>query len=118
MYDKQDVATEEQKAKYPNYQPILNELNPYVTIPRFGKKIIANDMYDLGKALFTGPIQSESYISLLEFFDISHIQVVPMIAIDFSLANLTFNDDQCLHSTKIEKQNDYRDIVKAISESF
>lgn len=43
---------------------------------------------------------------------------MPIIAVDFSLANLTFLDDQCLHSTKSDKPNDYKDILKMIGESY
>ena len=43
---------------------------------------------------------------------------MPIIAIDFSLANLTFTDEQCLHSTKLEKQNDYRDLIKLICDCY
>ena len=39
---------------------------------------------------------------------------MPIIAIDFSLANLTVDKDSCLHSTKFNKKNDYRDIIKTI----
>jgi len=42
----------------------------------------------------------------------------PIIAIDFSLANLTFDAESCLHSTKTDKRNDYRDIIKLICKSY
>jgi len=44
--------------------------------------------------------------------------VSPLIAIDFSLANLTFQADQCLHSSKLDKPNDYRDILQLICDSY
>ena len=37
---------------------------------------------------------------------------------DFSLANLTFNDFKCLHSVKPDKPNDYRDIIALLCTSF
>ena len=43
---------------------------------------------------------------------------MPIIAIDFSLANLTFGNDLSLHSTKPEKQNDYREILDQICDSY
>lgn len=41
-----------------------------------------------------------------------------MIALDFSLANLTFDSDLSLHSTNSGKANDYRDIMKMICSSY
>lgn len=37
---------------------------------------------------------------------------------DFSLANLTFSEDQCLHSTKAYKKCDYRDVLREICKSY
>jgi Copine len=37
---------------------------------------------------------------------------------DFSLANLTFSEDQCLHSTKPYKRCDYRDVLRSLCESY
>jgi len=40
------------------------------------------------------------------------------VGIDFSLSNLTFSNQMCLHTTKAEKQSDYKDILGMIQESF
>jgi hypothetical protein len=34
------------------------------------------------------------------------------------MANLTFNENNCLHSTKSEKHNDYRDLINMICYSY
>ncbi len=44
--------------------------------------------------------------------------MIPIIAVDFSMANLTFEDDSCLHSTQSDKPNNYRDIIKMICENY
>jgi len=46
------------------------------------------------------------------------LRVVPIVAIDFSLGNLTFSRQNCLHTAFEDKQNDYRDIFKMIGETF
>jgi len=43
---------------------------------------------------------------------------MPLIAIDFSLGNLTFTDNTCMHSTNPTKPNNYRDLLYMISESY
>jgi len=37
---------------------------------------------------------------------------------DFSLANLTFSEDQCLHSTKPYKKCDYRDVLRSLCAGY
>jgi hypothetical protein len=39
------------------------------------------------------------------------LRIVPIIAIDFSMGNLTFGRDLNLHNADLKKQNDYRDLV-------
>ena len=41
-----------------------------------------------------------------------------MIAIDFSLGNLTFEENSCLHSTNPNKPNDYRDLLQMLAGSY
>jgi len=43
---------------------------------------------------------------------------VPIVAIDFSLGNLTFGEDSCLHSTNPNKPNDYRDLLHMVSNAY
>jgi hypothetical protein len=47
------------------------------------------------------------------------INIVPVIAIDFSLANLTFDDKMyCAHTLKQGVPNDYIECLKSVSKSF
>lgn len=41
-----------------------------------------------------------------------------MIAIDFSMGNITFDHNMNIHSTIPKKQNDYRDLIRLLSESY
>lgn len=56
------------------------------------------------------------------FFDLvikNDLNIVPIIAVDFSLANLTFEEGQlCIHSQKDGAQNDYILALKRIYSSY
>jgi len=56
------------------------------------------------------------------FFDLiikNGLNLVPIIAVDFSLSNLTFDESQyCIHSLKQGANNDYIDALKGICASF
>lgn len=53
------------------------------------------------------------------FFDLiikNDLNIVPVIAVDYSLANLTFDENQyCIHTLKPGAPNDYVDALKRIS---
>ena len=66
----------------------------------------------MGQAILKRPI---SVVSCIHSGD---LRVVPIIAIDFSMGNLTFDDNMNLHSTNPQRQNDYRDIIKMIASSY
>ena len=46
------------------------------------------------------------------------VEVVPLIGIDFSMSNLTFDERKCIHSVNEDKPNEYRDLVSAISKAY
>ena len=46
------------------------------------------------------------------------LRVVPIIAIDFSMGNLTFGEDLSLHNTDPRVANDYRDLLAMIGSSY
>lgn len=69
-------------------------------------------------ALLQGPIQGQVHDNLSSSILQGKVQAYPIIAIDFSLANLTFDDNSCMHSTKTDKKNDYRDIIKLICKNY
>ena len=47
------------------------------------------------------------------------LNIVPIVAIDFSLANLTFDESQyCIHTLKSGAQNDYVEAIKRITATY
>jgi hypothetical protein len=49
----------------------------------------------------------------------NELNIVPVVAVDFSLANLTFDENMlCLHSLKPGSPNDYIDVLKSVQKSF
>ena len=47
------------------------------------------------------------------------MNIVPIIAVDFSLANLTFDETQyCIHTLKENAPNDYLDAIQATVKAF
>jgi len=68
--------------------------------------------------LMSTPFKMERSKSVLEFIQSGDLRVVPIIGIDFSLGNLTHKETHCLHSTNPSKQNDYRDLLQMVSQSY
>ncbi len=97
---------------------MIEDANPYIRPPQMGKLIETNKDDIIGKCMLMGPIHSEGQESIVKYIAQGSIAVVPIIAMDFSLANLTFSEDQCLHSTKPYKKCDYRDVLRSLFESF
>lgn len=97
---------------------IIDHSDPRVKVPRIRAPIYSSKMEQIAYAIIFGPLKAQSFSNLSHFITQGKIQVVPLIAIDFSLANLTFETDTCLHSTRTDKPNDYRDIIKMICESY
>jgi|LauGreDrversion4_2_1035121.scaffolds.fasta_scaffold389610_1 hypothetical protein len=58
-----------------------------------GKLIETNKDDIIGKCMLMGPIHSEGQESIVKYIAQGSIAVVPIIAMDFSLANLTFSED-------------------------
>jgi hypothetical protein len=46
------------------------------------------------------------------------LEIVPIVAVDFSLANLTFDDRKCIHTVNEDNINEYRDMLTAISKAY
>ena len=70
-------------------------------------------------------INKTESISMFQFFSSKVLKLVPMITMDFSQANLTFDDDICLHRTKAAKPKIYLKLIntflkefKSVSEDF
>lgn len=46
------------------------------------------------------------------------LEIVPIMAIDFSMSNLTFDDRKCIHTVNEDNQNEYRDLITVVSKAF
>ena len=46
------------------------------------------------------------------------LEIVPIVSIDFSLSNLTFDERKCIHTVNEDNMNEYRDLLTAISKAF
>ena len=46
------------------------------------------------------------------------VELVPIVGIDFSMSNLTFDERKCIHSNNEEKPNEYRNLLQALSKAF
>jgi len=46
------------------------------------------------------------------------VEIVPIIGIDFSMANLTFDEAKCLHSINQDKPSVYRSLLQAVSKAY
>ena len=57
-------------------------------------------------------------VSSIRLIQSGDLRVVPIIGIDFSLANLTFEDNTVMHSTNPSKPNEYRDLLRMLSHSY
>jgi hypothetical protein len=68
--------------------------------------------------LLKPPTKSKRPISTVGLIQSGDLRVVPIIAIDFSLANLTFDDNYSIHSVKPDKPNDYRDLLQMLSTAY
>jgi hypothetical protein len=68
--------------------------------------------------LLKPPTKMKRALSTMGLIQSGDLRVVPVIAIDFSLANLTFEDNTCMHSTNPNKPNDYRDLLQMFTQSY
>ena len=56
-------------------------------------------------------IQCKRRTSFLKLIADQVVDVVPLIGIDFSMANITFDERKCIHSINEDKKNEYRNLV-------
>lgn len=57
-------------------------------------------------------------ISLFSYFASKEIRVLPFFGLDFSQANLTFDDDICLHRTKDDKPKIYLTLLSKLTDAL
>ena len=73
------------------------------------------------KSIGTIYIQDSTIKPIFSFLDFKihrKINIIPVLAIDFSLSNLTFDDKKCIHTTKAGVQNDYKEIIDALTHGY
>lgn len=46
------------------------------------------------------------------------LEITPIIAVDFSLSNLTFDERKCIHTVNEDNPNEYRDLITAVSKAY
>ena len=46
------------------------------------------------------------------------LEIVPIVSIDFSLSNLTFDERKCMHTVNEDKENEYRDLIRSVSKAY
>lgn len=90
------------------------------TTPNAGEQQISDifEKKEVCEVTFVGQALLKRPISVVSCIQSGDLRVVPIMAIDFSMGNLTFSDDINLHSTNPDRPNDYRDLVKLIASSY
>lgn len=46
------------------------------------------------------------------------LEIVPIVGVDFSLSNLTFDDRKCIHTVNEDNPNEYRDLITSLSKAY
>lgn len=70
------------------------------------------------RVIFSGQCLLKRPVSVVQCIKTGDLRVVPIIAIDFSMGNLTFGEDLSLHNTDPKVPNDYRDLLGMIAKSY
>lgn len=63
-------------------------------------------------------LQTRRYFTYFDLVFRNGLNIVPIVGIDFSMANLTMTDASILHTLKPGAQNDYVEALKSIDEAF
>lgn len=63
-------------------------------------------------------IQCRRRTSFLNLVADNILELVPLVGVDYSMANLTFDDRKCIHTVNEDRPNEYRDLMQAITKSF
>lgn len=74
------------------------------------KKVIGN--------LMISEASIQPCFSFLDFKIHRGVNIVPIIAVDYSLSNLTFDDQKCIHSLKKGANNDYLTVIEHITNAY
>jgi hypothetical protein len=69
--------------------------------------------------LYLDNFSIKSHYSFMDLYSKHGINIVPIVAVDYSLANLTFNQQQyTIHTLKENTPNDYIDCLGSIGKAF
>jgi hypothetical protein len=63
-------------------------------------------------------LQTRRYFTYFDLVFRNGLNIVPIVGIDFSMANLTMTDASIMHTLKPGVQNDYVEALKSIDEAF
>jgi hypothetical protein len=63
-------------------------------------------------------IRCKRRTSFLDLIAHQMLELIPMIGIDYSMSNLTFDERKCIHSINEDNPNEYRDLMSTISKAF
>jgi hypothetical protein len=83
------------------------------------KLFILDERNKLKGTLEISQFQARRFHTFLDLVFRNQLNIVPIIGVDFSMANLTMNDASfCLHTLKPGAPNDYIEALKGLYESF
>jgi len=63
-------------------------------------------------------IRCKRRTSFLDLIAHQMLELIPMVGIDYSMSNLTFDDRKCLHSINEDNKNEYRDLMSCVSKAY
>ena len=63
-------------------------------------------------------IRCKRRTSFLDLIAHEMLELVPMVGIDFSMSNLTFDERKCIHSVNEDNPNEYRDLMSCIAKAY
>ena len=63
-------------------------------------------------------IRCKRRTSFLDLIAHQMLEIIPMVGIDYSMSNLTFDERKCLHSINEDNKNEYRDLMSCVSKAY
>ena len=70
-------------------------------------------------SFFINDFSIQCHYSFLDLYNRNQLNIIPVIGVDFSLANLTFDlKKYCIHTLKEDAPNDYMDCLKSVAKAF
>jgi len=58
------------------------------------------------------------FFTFLDFKIHRKLNIVPIVVVDYSLSNLTFDENKCIHTLKEGAQNDYKDVIDSLIKGY